>query len=1058
LGYRFLLAVVLDRRYKGLGERIVSLPIAELRRRAAKAAEGKKIRWGQPHAGSCPAARTIHQSCTEFLRTDMNIDEAHIRAKALCSELEPRLAQIETEQDARFQMINRFLTEVLGWDFSDIRTEPHSPSGYTDYLISSGRQKRWVIEAKRTGALLINTFNPEMRTYKVGGPALQSAIPGVQQANQYCLDHGVNYATITTGLVWVSFIPLPGAGVSFREGKAFVFPNFKSIVDNFAAFYDLFSSEGVSAKRYSLLFAKAAGLSVAEFEPLVAANRIEAARLLTPSPLAVDLEPVFREFFGSMSAETDRDMLINCFVETRESRFADASLEKMVRSVAATIAELGPSADNQLAQEIQAAVDTGRGETVVIVGNNGAGKSTFTERFFDSVLEQALRAQCMVVRIDLLKSTGDVLSISSWLTGQLKSNLENHLYKDGIPTYEELQGLYFREYQRWMKGQYKPLYDSDKNAFKVKFSDFLNEQIDKDPYTYVLRLLNDIVKNRKSLPCLIFDNGDHFDLKFQEAVFQYSQAIHKSLSFTFIVMPITDRSFWRLSKAGPFQTYSSKMFYLPMPPTKEVLEKRVAYLKRKIEEHKDQHKYFLTKGIRLSFENIKGFAACLEEVFIQEDFVARRISWLANNNIRKSLQIAQKVIMSPFFSIEDLVKAFIAGRAGAPIRLNYQKFMQALLLGNYNVFRQDHNEHILNMFAISPHVPTSPLLKLSILKMLIDRAGEQEGVSSYISIEQCRQYFDAASLSEAAVDYALETLLSFRLIEPYDASDDSIVASQRVAVTHAGRMHYELATTDQFFVSDMAYATPVRNLSLVEKLRALKSQKMGTAEWQVVEGEFVKYCVDQDAIFVRLPKDEMFDGQRQLRSDIIGRWIKSEDGVREVPVEESALREAAPGSQAGFSHLPAVVKWFNTEKGYGFVEAGVGQDVFLHQSVLQQTDIQSVMEGDTLICDIAQGHKGRLQIIAVHSMQKREAMPSSTKLSEQYLEGVVEFYNSKKGYGFVKTLTLPDDVYVSGRILEQSGLTTLVTGVKVKIGVEPGRFGKGFMATSVALADEAAAA
>ncbi len=150
-------------------------------------------------------------------------------------------------------------------------------------------------------------------------------------------------------------------------------------------------------------------------------------------------------------------MLTECFVETRESRYADASLEKIVRSISTSIAALEP-AKNLLTQEIKQAVELGRGETVVIVGNDGSGKSTFMERFFKSVLESSIREKCAVVKIDVSKWPGDISSLSAWLTLQLKAGLEKLLFKDGLPTYDELQGLYWREYQSWMRGEYLPLY------------------------------------------------------------------------------------------------------------------------------------------------------------------------------------------------------------------------------------------------------------------------------------------------------------------------------------------------------------------------------------------------------------------------------------------------------------------------------------------------------------------------------------------------------------------------------------------------------------------------
>jgi len=119
------------------------------------------------------------------------------------------------------------------------------------------------------------------------------------------------------------------------------------------------------------------------------------------------------------------------------------------------------------------------------------------------------------------------------------------------------------------------LYEADKTAFKIKFGEFLDTQIQTDTYHYVVRLLEDAVRNRLLLPCIIFDNADHFSEKFQQEVFQLSQALRAAMKFTFVVVPITDRSIWRLSKDGPFQTYRAKYFYLPVPSTKEVLEKRL---------------------------------------------------------------------------------------------------------------------------------------------------------------------------------------------------------------------------------------------------------------------------------------------------------------------------------------------------------------------------------------------------------------------------------------------------------------------------------------------------
>jgi CspA family cold shock protein len=53
------------------------------------------------------------------------------------------------------------------------------------------------------------------------------------------------------------------------------------------------------------------------------------------------------------------------------------------------------------------------------------------------------------------------------------------------------------------------------------------------------------------------------------------------------------------------------------------------------------------------------------------------------------------------------------------------------------------------------------------------------------------------------------------------------------------------------------------------------------------------------------------------------------------------------------------VKWFNSERGYGFIAlANGGKDVFVHVSVLEQSGIEGLSEGQTVVVDVVEGRKG----------------------------------------------------------------------------------------------------
>jgi CspA family cold shock protein len=52
------------------------------------------------------------------------------------------------------------------------------------------------------------------------------------------------------------------------------------------------------------------------------------------------------------------------------------------------------------------------------------------------------------------------------------------------------------------------------------------------------------------------------------------------------------------------------------------------------------------------------------------------------------------------------------------------------------------------------------------------------------------------------------------------------------------------------------------------------------------------------------------------------------------------------------------VKWFNSEKGYGFIAVDGGQDVFVHFSAIEMDGYKALDDGQRVEFEIAQGQKG----------------------------------------------------------------------------------------------------
>jgi len=64
------------------------------------------------------------------------------------------------------------------------------------------------------------------------------------------------------------------------------------------------------------------------------------------------------------------------------------------------------------------------------------------------------------------------------------------------------------------------------------------------------------------------------------------------------------------------------------------------------------------------------------------------------------------------------------------------------------------------------------------------------------------------------------------------------------------------------------------------------------------------------------------------------------------------------GTEQGVHVAQGTVKWFNNEKGYGFIAVDGGQDVFVHYSAIQSDGYRSLDEGQRVEFEVAQGPKG----------------------------------------------------------------------------------------------------
>jgi len=115
----------------------------------------------------------------------------------------------------------------------------------------------------------------------------------------------------------------------------------------------------------------------------------------------------------------------------------------------------------------------------------------------------------------------------------------------------------------------------------------------------------------------------------------------------------------------------------------------------------------------------------------------------------------------------------------------------------------------------------------------------------------------------------------------------------------------------------------------------------------------------------------------------------------------------------------ATVKFFDDQKGFGFVDVpGLG-DAYVHRSTLPGDGYRTLVSGESVLVDVTEGARG-LQVTAVHRPPERHS-------------GTVAAFDFARGFGMIADTDACDEVFVHySNILSASGKAELVVGERVE--------------------------
>ncbi|WP_158963977.1 cold-shock protein [Chachezhania sediminis] len=148
------------------------------------------------------------------------------------------------------------------------------------------------------------------------------------------------------------------------------------------------------------------------------------------------------------------------------------------------------------------------------------------------------------------------------------------------------------------------------------------------------------------------------------------------------------------------------------------------------------------------------------------------------------------------------------------------------------------------------------------------------------------------------------------------------------------------------------------------------------------------------------------------------------------------------------------VKWFDPNKGFGFVVADTGgPDILLHVNVLRNFGQSSVADGSRIEVVTHRTDRGiqAVEVVSIEPPARDEAAPVLTDfagLEPDIIQNAplqparVKWFDKGKGFGFANIFGQSEDIFLHIEVLRQSGLADLQPGEALALRVIDGRRGR----------------
>ncbi|GHO53261.1 hypothetical protein [Ktedonobacter robiniae] len=646
------------------------------------------------------------------------VEDAAAKMNLLVESEVIRKLQGANEAKTRLLIIDEVLS-ILGWSKDEYEPEQVTTiKSYTDYRLTIDGQPRLIVEAKRVGAVNPLPKNIQSRQYANSflfnnyGPEMKMLL---DQCINYCIHCGIPYALATTGEIWI-VMPCFKLGEEWGKLKSLVFHSLKDIRNKFGEFYGLLSREAIKNNSLEEHFGK-----MMLIEPTVAIHPRDFIDSI-PETKQIQQKQIIRAFFNNFMADITQPgqskMLQQCYVDSYELNEFSRELQQILQ-YDAVIEESDLSMEEvdqtTLENELEIQSDSGNPKTILLVGNVGAGKSTFVHRFVK--FDRPKQHICTIVNLinDAIANISQGREEEQRLADKVLTSLAQQ-FQDKLDPYAPavLRGCFADRLGRFKK-QKQILFQKDPDKYSLEEEDYLYG-LSNDKYDHLVGYIRFARKKRYKV-WVAFDNVDRGSDSYQQFIYSFAHQLCNDAKCVTLITLRQD-TFLEAQEAGFLDVRSTDIvFQLKSPEFRQIISKRRKYIDRITNSGE------LPKLFKPYFQLINLLNLHIKHLLLQEDdFIRLFITAFSLNNIRYGLAMLANYYTSSHATFHEFYdKCKEVTPLNLDFKFNYElennRFLQALMLTDGWWFEEKKSD-VFNIFSVDRFEKVSHFLMLRILAYL----------------------------------------------------------------------------------------------------------------------------------------------------------------------------------------------------------------------------------------------------------------------------------------------------------------------------------------------------